>query len=567
MHTRDRQQLISGEVVRPILPGEYSASWEEEMISDYSFAAAADALMEEGRSDEALQLAKRGVAAHSLYTTGHIVLARVYIVQKSWEAAFEPLERALKLDGPTPALLEMLAMCYDETGQIDLALESRSLGSDLDMRPLTEEEHEGGPEMVDERADDLEPGDEIVEQPDEPRSDIVKELDNTGNPDDALKELEALLDGTGSSAEGDEDGTDLEETPVESGELEATDDEADTADSKDDIWKKIMEQADTVEEAGYSGMEDIESLISESDTEPVADLEPDVDPVADLESDVDPVADLEPEAELVEATVEAETADSPELKPVGTWPIEDSGDKEEVSPVEGLETGTSDDAIEDLPYSEASGDEEELPGEEKGEIASVLGDEEMVAGPVELSEETIKEAAGGLELDGGYDVKAPDETASAEADADATDPSSDVEAALQALENDLDMQSDEAAATEQPEKMGMEDDSVGLEDMALDEIAMEEAEVAGEEKGEVKEEGEEELPFAAGEESEELSAEGGVIQIKDIEDSIKLAIQAEILVAKGHSSEAIKMLEALHLWEPDRTSYKERLEELRRLQE
>ncbi len=532
--------------MRPSLPREYSASWEEEMISDFSFAVAADALLEEGRVDEALQLTRRGVAAHPLYAAGYIVLARVHIEQKSWEAACEPLERALQLDGPTPALLEMLAMCYDESGQIDLALECRSLGRDHDMRPLTEEEHEGGPEMVDERADDLEPEDEIVEQPDEPKAEIVQELDDLGSPEDALKELEALLDGAGSSIEGDQGEDDLEESPLESEKLEVTDEGAREDSSKDDIWKKILEQADTVEEAGYSGMEDLENLISESETE----------------TGVEP--EIVPDAEPVETP-----ADAPDLELEGALPVEDTGDEErEVSLIEGLETGSAGDAMEDLPFSATSEDEGELPGEDKGKIASVLGEEEMVLGPVELSEEAVQEASEGLELDSGYDVGVPDEGAAGEAATDTTEPSSDVEAALQALESDLDMQPDEAAATEQLDTMELEGDSVGLEETALDEIAMEGAEAAGEEgEGGGEGEGEEALPYAADAESENVLAEGGTVQIKDAEDSIKLAIQAEILVAKGHANEAIRLLEALHLWEPDRASYKERLEELRRLQE
>ncbi|MFC1559380.1 hypothetical protein ACFL39_02195, partial [Gemmatimonadota bacterium] len=53
--------------------------------------------------------------------------------------------------------------------------------------------------------------------------------------------------------------------------------------------------------------------------------------------------------------------------------------------------------------------------------------------------------------------------------------------------------------------------------------------------------------------------------ISNNDDSVIAAIQAEILAGKGLFNEAVRLFEALQIWEPDRESYRVRLEELRRL--
>jgi hypothetical protein len=485
--------------------------------------------------------------------------------------------------------------------------------------------------MVEERADDLGPEDEIVEKPEEPGLDSTPDLDDLGSPEDALRELEALLNGAGSSIEGDLDDMEPDETPLEAEEMEieaeqAGEDGVEEDASKDDIWKKIMEQADAVEETGYSGLEDLESLVGEtdaaaaiepesevdSDEEPAADeeeseLEPEAVPVVELDSEIESEAesllevetekevteeiDLDQEEELpegIDLTADEEPAQPEEEEPVetmvdmpgmeidGALPIAETDVEEpEVSLVEGLETDSIGETEADSPAVEGIEIEGDFSGESSEEIGTAIGEEGMVLGPVELSNEAIEEAAGGLELDSGFDMSTTDEESgdleTADDTADETapeelEPSSDIEAALQALEGDLDMPPEEEAVAEEPEVMTLEGDSDELEETALDEIAIDDLGEEESEEGGEGEEGEEALPYAADAESEVL-AEGDAAQIRNTDDAIKLAIQAEILVAKGHNTEAVRLLEALHLWEPDRASYKERLEELRRVQE
>ncbi|MCK4349646.1 MAG: hypothetical protein KAX13_02245, partial [Candidatus Krumholzibacteria bacterium] len=139
------------------------------------------------------------------------------------------------------------------------------------------------------------------------------------------------------------------------------------------------------------------------------------------------------------------------------------------------------------------------------------------------------------------------------------------------MKPDIDSQLDElSAGTGEAEEVAADEatlEETTLEETSLEEIAVEEVDLpegaVEEAVEEEKEEEGEELPG----EVEGIEAGSPTAQIKDADDSIRIAIQAEIIAAKGHTKEAIRLFEALHLWEPDRASYKERLDELRRLQQ
>ena len=95
---------------------------------DFLFAPDAQKLLREGRVEEAITLGQTGVAAHPHYSTGHMILGIAYLSARQYEEARLELEKALNLDGPGPALLDSLAVCYDGLGLIDRAEECRVLG-------------------------------------------------------------------------------------------------------------------------------------------------------------------------------------------------------------------------------------------------------------------------------------------------------------------------------------------------------------------------------------------------------------------------------------------------------
>lgn len=480
----------------PRLPETYSEAWEREMVANRAFAPAAHALLEERRVNEALRLCSAGVAAHPFYATGHLLLGSIHMAEERWEEARLSLERALQLDGTSPALLETLARCYDELELADIANDCRALGRDLDLRPLTDEENKGGPEMVEERANDREPGGEEEQGPEEPREDFPTGGD-LGSPEDALKELETLLEGAGPSLEGAEEQALEQPLPVDEGTEEVAEPavaaEADD-ESKEDMWKKIMEQADAVTETGYEGVEKPEGLVG-----------------------------------LPEGGEEAEE---------GAVEVEEE-----------VEVGV--------------GVELEAGAGEAVEVES----EELVAGPLELSEQVIEDVSKGLELDDSFEIspvaeeavpapseaEEPVEIAATEIEAE-----TGVEEALRALEGEQDLNSELDALKADAEEPDMDTvEETGLEELAIEEEVEKVGAGAGEE--EVLSTLKEDLVSGG------APSESGTIQINDAEDAIKIAIQAEIVATKGHTKEAIRLFEALHLWEPERASYKERLDELRRI--
>ena len=311
-------------------------------------------------------------------------------------------------------------------------------------------------------------------------------------------------------------------------------------------------------------MEELETIVGEKEGEVAAGT--DEEPVIGSQEQVEP----------------GEAEETTELELEGDLPVEGVVEGvSDVSVVEGLEIGS---------VAEEADETVAVDPDEK-EISSVVGDEEMVMGPVELPDDAIEDVSEGLELDDGYDITpavedaeepAAGEEEPAETAATEIEPGSDVEEALRALEEDLEMKPDidsqldelsagmgeaeEVAAGETIlEETTLEETT--LEGTSLEEIAVEEVDLpegaVEEAVEEAKEEEGEELPG----EVEGIEAGSPTAQIKDADDSIRIAIQAEIIAAKGHTKEAIRLFEALHLWEPDRASYKERLDELRRLQQ
>jgi len=448
-----------------------------------------------------------------------------------WEDARLSLEQALQLDGASPALLETLATCYDRLGLADMAHDCCALSRDLDPRPLTDEENKGGPEMVEERANDREPGGEEEQGPEEPREDIFTEGGDLGSPEDALKELETLLEGTGPSLESAEEQALEQPLPVgeETEEVAGEEEPAVAAeaddDSKEDMWKKIMEQADAVTETDHAEVDELESLVGPAEGEEEAE-----------------------EGEVVEVGAEETT----ELVLEGDLSLESIQEgPPEAAPVKDLDITTG----------------EEL-GDALKEISSVVEEEEFVSGPLELSEQAIEDASTGLELDVSFEVSPLAEDAgsvsseaaeSVEIAATEIETETGVEEALRALEGeqDLDVELEALrAAAEEPDVDMVEE--TGLEELAVEEEVEEVGVGAG---------GEEVLSTL----KEDLQSGGapskpGTILINDAEDAIKIAIQAEIVATKGHTKEAIRLFEALQLWEPERAFYKERLDELRRLE-
>ncbi|MFC1499729.1 tetratricopeptide repeat protein, partial [Candidatus Zixiibacteriota bacterium] len=224
-----------------------------EQVDDFLFASDVQRLLSEGQLDEAVLLGQQGVEAHPHYATGHLILGIAYLEAGQYEEARIELEEARRLDGPGPALLDALTVCYDNLGLTDLAEECRFLGDGHGPEPA-KDEYEGGPEMVDERDDSLDPGDGELEK-DAGFGSSFEIGDDAGSPEDALKELEALLEGAGSSLEGETveeelsagDDLQMEEEPPAVDDASSAE-ESPGGEDKSDLWKQILEQADAVEQ-------------------------------------------------------------------------------------------------------------------------------------------------------------------------------------------------------------------------------------------------------------------------------------------------------------------------------
>lgn len=537
---------MNGEGLRPDQQPDCLKEREEELLSDFSFAPVVDSLLKAGRIGEASRLCEAGVKTHPYYATGHLLLGQTYLAADRLEEARTELEKTLELEGPTPALLDSLVVCYDELGLDELARDCQALSKELDPRPLTEDESEGEPEMVDERDDSQEPGSMEEHEPEDVTIGGSMEIDDVGSPEDALKELEALLEGAGPSLEGEEESAPPEPPPVAEepepagaggDDLSAAEPAVPAGDEKSEMWKKIMEQADTTTGEGIEGIEDLSSVVDEEGVEEPAPAE-----AEEEVGDIPAVIEIEEVGVEESLTVESDLP----LEGISAYPAD-------VAPVEGLEITTPGGGAEDM---------------------AGMAEEPSEPGPIELPEEEVETTAGEPELEESFtveqeipltDAAAPDMEISEPVEAAAEEPETGgVEEALKALEEEMMAKSDTGKEDEPAlvEEAPMTVEGIDLE-QALEEITPDEEEAIGPETDvsapiEEKAEGAE-LPFSA-------SAAGASIQIGTMDDSIKVAIQAEILVGKGNIKEAIRFYEALQLWEPERVSYKERLEELRRIQ-
>ena len=518
---------------------------------DLLFAPDAQKLLREGRVEEAITLGQTGVAAHPHYSTGHMILGIAYLSARQYEEARLELEKALNLDGPGPALLDSLAVCYDGLGLIDRAEECRVLGEVHDLEPLRDE-YEGGPEMDEERDDSLDPGDGELEQNVEFGSSFGIG-DDAGSPEDALRELEALLDGAGSSLEGEtieEETSAVDELQVDEEspagdelqmdeESPAVDDappdaESPAGDDKSDMWKQIMEQAEAAEQPD----EPAEEVPVPTDAG-VIDLDSPLSPdsAADLEASVDMVEGLEI------STPGGETVDVEEIES-----LDDTGD-----------------------YSAGQED-----------AVSIGGGEDLVAGPLELSDEVMDAASEGIELDSSFKVMPAgddtgDEAASDEDPVEALDllgeeaDELEVDEALKVLETELDADSetDATAGSLLADDLPPPDEAraeITLDDDDADSLDLDQAfadlEAVAPDEAVPEEEAGEAPPVGPA-----VAAAGIPGAITSADDSIEVAIQADLLVGKGQYKDAVRLFEALQLWEPDRESYRIRLEELRRMAE
>ncbi|MDZ7344705.1 MAG: tetratricopeptide repeat protein, partial [candidate division KSB1 bacterium] len=63
-----------------------------------TFARVADALMQRGRIDEAIQLCEEGIRRHPYYATGHMVLGKCYLKKKLFDQAEKEFKRVLLFD-------------------------------------------------------------------------------------------------------------------------------------------------------------------------------------------------------------------------------------------------------------------------------------------------------------------------------------------------------------------------------------------------------------------------------------------------------------------------------------
>ncbi|MFC1529852.1 hypothetical protein ACFL6R_03940, partial [Gemmatimonadota bacterium] len=478
--------------------------------------------------------------------------------------------------GPAPALLQALTLCYDGLGQTDLAAECRMLGEGFGQNPLMDE-HEGGPEMVEERDDSLDPGDEELESGEGPRA-MFEIGDEAGSPEEALKELEALLSGAGSSLEGEtiEAVVSEDDDPVTVEEPAAVDDVPDEVESgegdKSELWAQILEQADDVEDTGTpppaAGTIDLDA-----DLDTVTPAIEDVGAI-DLDAPIDLDADLDTVTPAVE-DVGAIDLDTPlDLEGVAAFDTD-------IDPIEGLEVSTPGGEA-DISMVEGLDDASLETGPEEVDIG---GEEDLIPGPLDLSSDTLDAVSEGIELDDPLDLTSTGiEDEAVVTDDEALDEmldltavvadDLDVDDALKSLEAELQtgsvtddgvgslLKDDAVPADEAPVNIGLDDEEIPLDlDQVLDDLGeSEDIKPVADEKEDSDEPArkEPEVDWVVG-------SAGSSTQIENNDDSIRVAIEAEILAGKGEYKEAARLYEALQLWEPDRESYRFRLDDLRRM--
>jgi len=541
-------------------------------VGDVRFAVEAQRLLGEGEVEGALRLGREGVAACPEYATGHLILGLTLLAAGDLDEARSELETTWDMDGPAPALLQALTVCYDGLGLTDLATECRKQGEGFGQDPL-KDDHEGGPEMVEERDDSLDPGDGELDSDEGPGS-TFEIGDEAGSPEEALKELEALLEGAGSSLEGETIGEEVSEgndlpTVEESTDTDgsAPEEAAPEDEDKSDLWAQILKQAE--------GAEGSDSPIPEA---AVIDLDaaPDEEtPAVEEVSAIDLDAALDEETPAV-GEVSVIDLDTPiDLDDVAEF---DS----EVEPLDGLEVSTPGGETVDINMVEGL---EETGVESDSEMVESVGDEDLVSGPAELSEDVLSAASEGIELDDTLDVmphRDEDDAGGADdlaslasldlTDAEGDDPETDE--VLKSLEADLEsateadvgtesLLKDEAPAIDETTMdIGLDDEDAPLDlDQALEDLGESQDLDSVAPESPAPGDDLDELP----EQDPTADPAGLSTEITNADDSIRLAIEAEILVGKGEYKDAVRLFEALQLWEPERESYRNRLEELRRL--
>jgi len=592
---------------------------------DLVFGQQAERLEQEGQGDEARHLLEAGVVTHPWYATGHYLLGRRYLAESRWPEARLELERALQLEGSYPASLEALAVCYERLGLGDLARGCRALGRDLDPRPLTSAEE--ALEMTDEPT--REPGG--TPEPEEAGK-------TEQSPEDALAELEALLEGASGGLEGtataeepvepavEEPGATEPEIPVEPAveEPEATEpeipvepeaqmvDEAlevesgapDTSgmseEEKAAIWKKILEQADQAgespavgagdEEPAAAGTEGLETTEGEPAGENKEDLwkkileqaeqlegageetpavTPGTEPGDMAEAGT---GDQDVDAGAFEIESDEVTGSGLEVEPVELEGVATGEGEVEVAPLEGLEVSTPggmadyEEVAAQQETSAADSVEEEPAGPEETETeteetpADVLSELEQTLDGLEPTGVVAAEewSVGGLDEPAGEEETGPEEAVPilGEVDEEVGSP----EDALKALEAELGGETPAEPSTEVQETPIIEDSLDSLESLeAIEDLETTEV-GALEETPEPPQEETEEEPAPV----EQVAATAGAGGISTPDNAIRQAIKADILAAQGKKEEATRILEALLLWDPERTGFKERLESLRR---
>lgn len=76
------------------------------------FAPLAETLRKSGDLERAFQIARKGVAMHPNFASGHVVLAKIYLTQENWQWAAESLTKATQLAPENIIAHELLAQLW-----------------------------------------------------------------------------------------------------------------------------------------------------------------------------------------------------------------------------------------------------------------------------------------------------------------------------------------------------------------------------------------------------------------------------------------------------------------------
>jgi tetratricopeptide (TPR) repeat protein len=626
---------------QPPLPASLDAAWTRQHIDGLSFGPAAQALLAAGRLEEARQLCETGVRAHPWYATGHFLLGRIYLAERRWTDARLELERTLQLEGTSPGLLDALADCHQALDQEELARECRQMIYDFDPDPQAAEPvpaevesvrfHEQASEFQDRvwaafAADTTPFGVRLLDEPEEaplvpwykyhllarepeeeentmrnkrdpggdelrdkPRQEPGPEIEagsepEPASPEEALRELEALLGGAGPSLSGDEPDR-AQEVEEATGQTEETEFEP-----EEPLEAKAAE-------AEFEPEEPLEALAAEAEFEPEEPLEAVAEePVPEPEDspDVPPAGPAgEDKSDLwrkiLEQAEEVESIESEEqvLEKLQAMMAEE-GESAEADPVEGLELSQPGVGVPDRPREEETPSSPESPGpidtpmeqvpapEPVEEQQDVVFDPPMEQVPAQEPVEDRDASGPGGESEMDRDAYGSLEDLLAELESTDTAKPGDSEqgpeqppepeSEPEALELDMPLQATSASEQREPNLDALELDSPmqatnasGQHETDPDELESLLAELEPDQERSPAPD-----PQASTEETASpppAPARGG---IDSTEEMIRGAIRAEIMAAQGKTEDAIALFESLLVWDPQRTLFKERLEQLRR---